>query len=90
MTPFPPPGISRSRLEILVRALAAAHPVLSDEEFPKRASESARIADDVLDLVKKQQYALARYRWAVRCELTLDLEPESDDLADFDTSDIPF
>ena len=77
-------------LEILVRALSAAHLVLSDEDFPRGASESARIADDILELVKKQQYALARYRWAVRCEITPDIEPEADDFADCDTSDIPF
>ena len=77
-------------LEILVRALGATHPVLSDEDFPESASVSARIADEIIELVKKQQYALARYRWAVRGEITFGLEPETDDWADTDTSDIPF
>ena len=74
-------------LEILVRALGAMHPELGDEDFPRGASAPARVADDILELVKKQQYALARYRWAVRLEIPDDID---DLLPEIDDSDIPF
>jgi hypothetical protein len=75
-------------LELLVRALAAIHSELQDPDFPRRASACARVADDIIDLAAKQQYALARYRWAVRIATCVDLDDLTDEV--IDDSDIPY
>ncbi|MGH9360589.1 MAG: hypothetical protein ACRD2T_01635 [Thermoanaerobaculia bacterium] len=76
-------------LEILVRALSAIHPELWDEDFPRRASTCARVAEDIIELAAKQQHALARYRWAVRLATSTDLDDFLPD-EDIDQADIPF
>jgi hypothetical protein len=53
-------------LEVTGAALAAAHPELSDEDFPLNASEEARWADRIMLRADRVQHALAHYRYALR------------------------
>jgi hypothetical protein len=52
-------------LEIAINALFAAHPELSDDHFPRRASEAARWADRLITEAKRLEGALAGYRYAL-------------------------